>query len=57
MAVVQPSKLALFWRRNTVSIVFPILSFGAIFADYTHNQKFKASQALALSNFKEELKE
>ena len=44
MAVGQPSALALFWRKYRVSILFPVLSFSAILADYTHTQGFKKSQ-------------
>lgn len=45
MALGQPTQLAVFWRRNRVSIIFPILAFGAIFADYFHTQGYKASKA------------
>lgn len=53
----QPSQLAAFLRRYSVSILFPALTFGAIFADYNHNRKYKASQALAPRKVEEDLKE
>lgn len=51
-AVGQASALGLFWRRYRVSIIFPTLALSAIFADYSHTQKFKASLS---SKPKEEL--
>lgn len=56
MAVGQPSTLALFWRKYRVSIIFPLLSFSAIFADYSHTQKYKKSLEFKQSK-KEELKD
>lgn len=55
MAVGQPSALALFWRRYRVSIIFPVLSIGSIFADYSHTQSFKKSRRQAIAS--EELKD
>jgi hypothetical protein len=35
------AEIGVLWRRLRVSIIFPVLSFSAIYADYSHTQKYK----------------
>lgn len=37
----KPASIGALWRRYRVSIIFPILSLGAIYADWSHTQKYK----------------
>lgn len=44
------SQLVKFVRKYGVSIIFPVLSLSAIYADYSHTQAWKAQKlAIALA--------
>lgn len=53
----NPSAALRFWRKNRVSIIFPVLAIASIYADWNHNQKYKAQKALIAKKLAEDFKD
>jgi hypothetical protein len=45
------------WRRNRVSIIFPVIFFGAIYVDWNHTMEYKKKKAVLANRLAEDLKE